>query len=123
MHRWFWKAVFNDDSSVRQGEVNPSTGREWSSDDLDLDRLVAIVMEPVQVGQPRVLMQVRSGEKPKRFWRQYLPANGPMAGKRSTCWALALEKDGTTFCVYFRPDGSIVLSTDFQNGSEFQVGA
>lgn len=121
MDRWYWRAVFKDNSSISQREVNPATGREWSSDDLDLDRLDAIVMEPLQAGQPRVIMQVRAGEKPKRFWRQYLNASGPNAGKRSTCWCLVLEKDGITFCSYFRPDGTIILSTDYQNGSEIEI--
>lgn len=121
MDRWYWRAAYNDGTSVSQLEINPATGRQWSSEHVDFSKLAAIILEPRDGKSNRVLLQVREGERPKRFWRQYMAASGPATGARSTCWVLCLEKDGHQFCTFFRPDGTIVISTDYNGGSEFNV--
>lgn len=122
MHRWYWRAVYNDGTGISQLEINPETGLEYSSLHADMSKLVAIVMEPRDGKSNRVILQVGEGEKPIRFWRQYVFAMGPKAGQGSTCWVLGLEKNGVGVYAFFRPDdGSVVISTDFNGGSEFQV--
>lgn len=121
MNRWYWRAVYNDGTGISQLEKNPATGLEWSSDHVDLTKLTAMVLEPKDGKSPRVIMQIKEGETPRRFWRQYVSATGPSVGNQKTCWCLVLEKAGVTFCNFFRPDGSVVISTDVNNGSEFQV--
>ena len=118
MDRYYWRAVYHDGTGISQLETNPKTGGEWSSNDIDMSKLSAIVMEPRTEEYNKVILQVHSGEKAQRFWRQYVCAMGPGVGQRSTTWCLTLEKNGVTFGAFFRPDGSIVLSTDIENGSE-----
>lgn len=119
MDRWYWRAVYNDGTGVSQLETNPATGLEWSSHHVDLNKLVALVLEPRSDSVNRVILQVNPGETPRRFWRHYVSALGESASKK-TCWGLALEKNGTTFYVFLRPDGSTVISTS-NDASEFDV--
>lgn len=118
MDRWYWRAIYNDGTGVSQLETNPSTGMEWSSDHVDMSRLIALVLEPLTPQQNRVILHVQPGELARRFWRHYVTAGGQDIGLKRTCWVLSLEKNGITFYNFFKPDGTIVLSTNFEYGSE-----
>lgn len=116
MDRWLWRGYYEDSFYIEQNSINTKTGRNWSSDDLDLSRLKSIVLEPQSDRFPRVTFCIQSGEVPKRFWRQYRG----VTGSRSTTWAFSLTVNGVSFYNFYRPDGSIVLTTN-PEGSEFGI--
>lgn len=117
MHRWKWRGIYNDGSSIEQGTINPATNKNWSSDHLDLAKLRAVVYEPLDPGQPKVIYEIRPGEKFKRFWRQY----HVVGGASSTTWSFRLDVDDVSFFSFFRGNGSVVLTTN-PEGSEFKSG-
>lgn len=116
MQRWIWAGYYNDSSVIQQNSINPQTNRNWSSEQLDQDKLIAVVLEPQYETIPRVIYQINPGEKQKRFWRQYKI----VSGYGSTCWSLKLTKNSVNFFSFFRPDGVIILTTN-PEGSEFDT--
>ena len=118
MDRYIWKAYYNDGSFISQTEINPETGREWSSDHVPKEQLKAVCLEPTDTNARPILLQVKEGESFRRFWRRYF---GTENGEdRGTCWVLVLEKNGVEVYTFVRPDGSIVISTDSE-ASEFSI--
>lgn len=115
MTRWKWIAYFKDGSRICQDEINPDTGRTWSTDHMDSSALKALVLEP-QSGASRVVVQLREGEKLIRFWRHYKCTTN----EQDTCWVVGIEKNGIKFYNFFNPDGSVVVSSDSE-GSEFTI--
>jgi hypothetical protein len=127
LDRWRWRVIRRGGLlPVTQDDPHPTDPtREISSDPVLLPRyggdpalVAAVVLEPQQPGEPRVILEVRPGEQPRRFNRRYLDGSGQAVG---TCWVLALEKNGVEFYAFFRPDGTVVLSTD-NNASECGFG-
>ena len=119
MDRWTWRAVYENGKAINQGDINPATNREWSTDHLSYDSLKAIHLIPKDDGQFQVILAVKPGEKFIRFWRRYFSNNG---SESSTCWVIGLERSGVTFYNFLRPDGTFVLSSDPED-SEFDVNS
>lgn len=134
MNRWVWIAYYDDGTVVRQSEFNEATGKEWSSDHLDPDRLKALTLEPEfsKIGncvQPRIILQFEKGTRFKRFWRTYTTAvvtvneetnEETVENQVTVTWVVSIEKNGVTFYNFFRPNGEWVVSTN-PEGSEYYV--
>lgn len=115
MDRWRWKAIYKDGTTISEKDINPETGRQWSSDHLDQSQLHALVMVPKREGLSQIVMQISPGDTMTRKWRHYKAANG--GGDLGTCHVLSLSKNGTAFYSFFRPNGKIIISFDL-NASE-----
>ena len=109
MDRWFWRGYYHDGTIISEGDNNPSTNNEWSSDHLDVSKLKALVLEPKREGLARIILHISPGDKFKRKWRHYLK----MPGGKSTCHILSLQRNGKEFFTFIRPDGSIVISSNY----------
>lgn len=120
MHRWHWRVAYDDGSSISQTEINPATGREWSSSHADIAKTKALILEPISDAW-RVIVQVGAGERFVRFWRHYVYSNGPLAGQKYTTWVVGLEKNEHVFYNFFRQE-DMVISSDKEHGSELRSG-
>jgi hypothetical protein len=126
MNRWVWIAHYHDGTTIRQTEFNEVTGKEWSSDHLDPDRLKSLTLEPEFSDhkgrtQPRVVLEFEKGTRFKRFWRRYATVHAEDDSVTEfVTWVIAIQKDGVTFYNFFRPNGEWVLSTN-PEGSDFTV--
>ena len=126
MNRWVWIAHYHDGTVIRQSEFNEATGREWSSDHLDPDRLKAVTLEPEFADikgrtQPRIVLEFETGTRFRRLWRRYTSVNvDDNSVTEFATWILQIEKNGVTFYNFFRPNGEWVLSTN-PEGSDFTV--
>lgn len=126
MNRWVWIAYYHDGTTIRQTEFNEVTGKEWSSDHLDPDKLKALTLEPEFSDhkgrtQPRVVLEFEKGTRFKRFWRRYTTVHAEDDSiTEFVTWVISIEKNGVTFYNFFRPNGEWVLSTN-PEGSDFIV--
>lgn len=122
MNRWAWRAYYEDGSTISQGDLNPDTGKEWSSDHLPMENLKCLALETMDGQSPRILVQRTMGMRINRFWRRYF--NASSGDDMGTCWVVELQPYDVpysmSFFAFFRPDGTYVLSTDSE-ASEFNV--
>lgn len=132
LDRWKWRVIRRDGLlPVSQDDPHPLFPERGTSSDFTLmpkhggepEKVAAVVLEPARPGEDRVVLEVHPGEQPRRFNRRYFDGSGQAVG---TAWCLGLEAgpefgaahddveilNQTTFWAFFRPDGSVILSTD-----------